>query len=1152
MNLIYPTARTICRESLCMEFIRAWKHKVIYGMRILTILITIGCAQVSAAVYAQNININCKNAALDQVLKDLNRQSGYRILYSSELIIRSNKVSVSLKNVSLEEALDKILEGQSLSYQMMDKTVLIKSASSKTPLANKITIAVSGKVVDETSQALIGVSVKIKGAKGGVQTNHEGFFSIKADPEDILVFNYVGYIEVERQVATQKVFNIQMKPVQNDLEGVVVVGYGKKTKETNVGAISSVTRKELLKNPVGNLTNALTGRLPGLITQQRGGEPGRDDASLLIRGISTLSAAGAAPLVLVDGVERPFSQIDFNEVESVSILKDASATAVYGVRGANGVVLVTTRRGVAGKVLISLTANYGLQSPARLPGFLGAYDYAVLRNEAVLNDNPNAVVPYNLEQLDGYKNHTDPFLYPDVDYYKEFLKKYTPQSNVNINVSGGGKLARYFVSGSFFDQQGAYKNTKGDFFDANPSYQRFNFRSNVDIDATKTTLISINMATIGGVKNSPYMFNGGSTTGYGGAGDVFSGLSRTAPNEMPLLNPDGTYGASNRPSKVQRNILADLKERGVTKEYNSTVEISVVANQKLDFILKGLSAKANLAFNSYYTQFYNTFRGNSGDIASAYRRYSVDGKDANGQYIYTQRTGTYNPLVNTSSAYTDGSNRNFYLEGSLFWQGKTGKHDVSALLLYNQQRKTNNTSTTNSLIDWPFSRMGAVSRITYSFEDKYFAEVNAGYNGSENFQDGQRFGFFPSFSAGWMISKEEFMKKFPAITFLKLRGSIGQVGNDAITGRRFLYYNNPYSSGTGYNFGLAQGTVVNGLVEGAIPTNGVSWERETSSNIGLELNLWGRKLGLVADIFYKKRVNILAQPISTPLVTGITLPVQNLGQVENKGFEIEANTAHKIGEVDFWVRGNFAFARNRILAMDEPTQRYDWMQRTGQSVGQNWGYLTDGFYNNQSEVDNRSTQTYFSGRLQAGDFKYKDINGDGIINIYDMVPVGKPTFPEITYGFSTGLSWKGFDASILFAGSANTSMFISNEVAWEFFNGGKVLDYHLGRWTPATAATATYPRLSSDPQGTDNNYADSDFWIRDASFIRLKNAEIGYTFNEKCAKRLGVSMLRVYLNGQNLLTYSKGIKYLDPENRNNRGWYYPQSVVYNAGLSVTF
>lgn len=1017
---------------------------------------------------------------------------------------------------------------------------------------NKVLTDVTGKVIDETGQSLIGVSVKVKGAKGGVQTNNDGFFSIKANPEDVLQFIYVGYNPVERQVGTQKMMKVQMNPIQNDLDGVVVVGYGKKTKETNVGAIASVTRKELLQNPVGSLTNALTGRLPGLITQQRGGEPGRDDASLLIRGISTLSAAGATPLVLVDGVERPFSQIDFNEVESVSILKDASATAVYGVRGANGVVLVTTRRGAAGKVVISLSANYGLQSPARLPDFLGSYDYAVLRNEAVLNDNPNAVVPYNQQQLDGYKNHTDPYLYPDVDYFDVFLKKYTPQSNMNVNVSGGGKVARYFVSGSFFDQQGAYKYTKGDFFDANSNYQRFNFRSNVDIDATKTTLISVNMATIGGVKNGPFMGSGGSNTGYGGAGDVFSGLTRTAPNEMPLLNPDGTYGASNRPAKVQRNILADLQERGVTKEYNSTVEISVVANQKLDFILKGLSAKANMSFNSYYTQYYNTFRGNSGDFASAYRRYSVDGIDANGQYLYTQRTGTFNPLINTSSAYADGSNRNFYLEGSLFWQGKSGKHDVSALLLYNQQRKTNNTITSSSLIDWPFSRMGAVSRVTYSYDDKYFAEVNAGYNGSENFQAGQRFGFFPSFSAGWMISKEEFMKNMPAITFLKLRGSIGQVGNDAITGRRFLYYNNPYSSGTGYSFGLAQGTAVSGLVEGIIPTNGVSWERETSSNIGLELNLWGNKLGLVADAFYKKRVNILATPISTPLVTGITLPVQNLAQVENKGFEIEANTRHRIGNVDFWVRGNFAFARNRILEMDEPTQRYEWMQRTGQSVGQNWGYVTDGFYNSQSEVDNRTTQTYFSGRLQPGDFKYKDINGDGIINIYDMVPVGKPAFPEITYGFSTGFTWKHFDASVLFAGSGNTSMPVSAEVAWEFFNGGKVLNYHLGRWTPATAVTATYPRMSSDPQGTDNNYVDSNFWIRNASFIRLKNAEIGYTFTDKIVKRLGMASLRCYLNGQNLLTYSKGIKYLDPENRNNRGWYYPQSVVYNAGLSATF
>ncbi|MES2278123.1 MAG: TonB-dependent receptor [Bacteroidota bacterium] len=1014
-------------------------------------------------------------------------------------------------------------------------------------------ITISGRVVDETGQPLPSVTIRIKGTQIAAQTNKDGVFSIKANEGDILQFAFVGYKTVEKTVRGKADLTIKMEPTQTGLNEIVVVGYGVKTKATNVGALSTVSTKNLLQNPVTNLTNALQGRLPGLITQQTSGEPGRDNASLLIRGITTLSSAAASPLVLVDGVERPFGQIDFNEVESISILKDASATAVYGVRGANGVVLVTTRRGVAGAPKISLSSNFGVQTPARLPSFVGSYDYAVLRNEAVLNDNPNAVVPYNQQQLDGYKNHTDPYLYPDVDYYKVFLKKFTPQSNINLNVSGGGKLARYFVSGSYTNQNGIYNFTQGDFFDASANYKRFNFRSNVDIDATKTTLISINMNAIGAVNNSPYGASGGSATGYGGTGDIFSGLSRTAPNEMNLLNPDGTYGASSRPAKVQRNILGDLQERGVTEQYDNTVEISLVANQKLDAILKGLTAKVNMSFNSYYTQYYNTFRGNSGDIASAYRRYSVDGTDASGNYIYTQRTGTYNPLISTSSAYGDGSNRNFYLEGSLFWNGKTGKSDLSALVLYNQSRKTNNTATSDQLIDFPFSRMGVVGRVTYGYAGKYFAELNAGYNGSENFPAGHRFGLFPSFSAGWLISEEDFIKKrLPAITYLKLRASIGQVGNDAISGRRFLYYNNSYASGTGYSYGLSQGSAVGGLAEGAIPTNNVTWERETSENLGLEMNLWGKKLGLVADVFYKKRSNILTTPTSTPLVAGITLPVENIGVVENKGFELEANTMHTIGKVTVWLRGNFAFARNKILAQDEPTPKYPWLARTGQSVGQSFGYLTNGFYNSQAEVDNRTVQTYFSGRLQPGDFKYKDIDGDGFITAYDQVPVGKPTFPEITYGFSTGFSYKGLDVSVLFAGAGNTSMFVTDEAAWEFFNGGKVLSYQLNRWTPATAATATYPRLSSDPQSTDNNYVNSDFWIRDASYIRLKNAEIGYTFAPNFVKKIGLKNLRCYVNGQNLFTYSKGITYLDPENRQSRGWYYPQSTVYNVGMSVTF
>lgn len=1005
-------------------------------------------------------------------------------------------------------------------------------------------VIIRGEVKDAGTQAPIpGASVAVKGKGQGVATDANGFFSLKAPSGSRLVFTSIGYGTKEMVWSAGRV-SVSLTAVNAEIGEVIVIGYGQKKKATNVGALSTVTAKELKQSPVANMSNALAGRLPGLVSQQRGGEPGRDDATLLIRGITTLSTASAGPLVLVDGVERPFSQIDFNEVESVSILKDASATAVFGVRGANGVILVTTRRGKSGKASISLSANYGLQKATRLPKFLGSYDYAMLRNEAVLNDNPNAVVPFSQQQLDGFKNKKDPYLYPDVDYVKEFIKDYTPQSNVNVNISGGGEVARYFVSGSYMDQEGIYKHTKGDFFDASSRFQRFNFRSNIDINATPTTTLSVNMAALGSIKNSPYAGGGGS----GSAGDIFSGIMRTPPTEMPLLNPDGTYGASNRPARIQRNILADLQERGVSREYNNTVEMSLIAEQKLDFFLKGLVAKVNMSFNGYYTQFNDTYRGNGGDIASAYRRYSVDGVDSAGHYIYTQRTGAYSPLITTANSYANASNRNFYLEGSLFWQGKKNKHDVTALLLYNQSRKTSNVST----LDWPFSRMGFVGRVTYSYNDKYLAEINAGYNGSENFQKGQRFGFFPSVSAGWVISEEAFLKGNQVVSYLKLRASAGQVGNDVIDGRRFLFMNNPYSSGTGYSFGLSQGTSISGLVEGALPTVNATWERETSYNGGLEMNLFGKKLGLVADVFYKKRKDILTQPATTPVVTGVTLPVMNLGVVENRGFEIELNTTHKIGKATVWAKGNFSFARNKILFRDEPVPRYEWMAATGRSVGQNWGYLTDGFFNSQDEIDKRTVIANFGGRLQPGDFKYKDINGDGVINTYDQVPIGKPVYPEIMYGFSAGFNIGQFDASIMFQGAGNTSMLVGQEAAFEFFNAGKALEQHLGRWTPQTAATATYPRLSSDPTGNDNNYQNSDFWLRNASYLRLKNAEIGYSLPNRLLKRLHLTNGRWYLNGQNLFTWCRGITYLDPENRQSRGWYYPQGVVYNTGFSVTF
>lgn len=981
-------------------------------------------------------------------------------------------------------------------------------------------IDVVGAVSASDGTPLSGVSVTpLLYPNNKAATDIDGRYRIRTVKNDTLLFTFVGYEPLKVAVGGREQIDVVLADAETFMDEVVVVAYGEQKKISLTGAISSVGTKELRQSPVANLSNALAGRLPGLVAFQPSGEPGNDLSQLFIRGVSTFN--NAAPLVVVDGVlGRDFAQLDPNEVESISILKDASSTAVYGVRGANGVILVTTRRGKSGKPQISFSSELGYQSPIRLPEFLDSYNYALLYNEALENDNLPA--KFSAQDLEYYRIGADPYLYANTDWFEEFLKPYTPISRANLNISGGGDKVRYFVSASALSQDGMYNFTKLNEYDSNAKFNRYNFRSNIDIDLTKNFTVGLDLA--GRVENRNYP---GRDTWL-----IFTILNRIPPT-YPITNADGSLAGDGLNPENPMGLIA---YGGYRDYYGNFLQGTYRMSHKLDFITEGLSARAAFAFDGAFD--YNI---------SASRGYAV---------YQLREDGGYNQFGNDTElgigkgyAY----NRTVNFEGALDYNRRFGDHLVSGLFLFNQNRRVQHDDSYNI----PFSYVGYVGRFTYSYQDRLFGEINIGYNGSEQFPKGSRFGFFPSLSAGWVISEEGFFDKDAGmVNFLKLRGSYGEVGNDRLGARRFLYQQTFQGAG-GYRFGTGQ-VSYGGIAEGPLANEDITWERARKLNVGLELGLWDDQLFLTADAFHERRDNILTTRGTVSAIVGRSggdLPPVNIGVVQNRGLDMELtyrNPASK--KLNYSVSGNLTFARNKVLFMDEENREFDYQYRTGQRVGQPYGLVAIGFFESYEDIDNSPPHTFVTQEsLRPGDIKYKDINNDGVIDANDEMPIGYNTgIPELMFGLSSRISYGGFDFSVLFQGASNSSVFMDNFPIWEFRGGGagKANEWHLERWTPETAATATYPRLSSTDNP--NNHRLSTFWMRPRNYVRLKNVELGYSFGASALKALKIQQVRFYLNANNLFTWDKA-KIVDPEapawagNDN-----YPQQRVINGGVTLQF
>ncbi len=975
---------------------------------------------------------------------------------------------------------------------------------------------VKGKVQNVAGYAVSGVTVSLKGTNVTTSTDSLGSYKISVpDGSATLTFSYVGFVSQEILVGERRIINIVLESTSEGLDEVVVLGFGQVQKKiAQTGSTASITSKELTQSPVANITNALAGRLPGLIAVQRSGEPGADASELYIRGRATLNST--APLVTIDGVEKDYSAItklDPNEIENLTILKDASATALYGVKGANGVIIVTTRRGKEGKPSISFSTQTAIQTPTSLLEFLGSYDHARLMNEAYLNENPTGtLLPYSDEALEAYRTGSDPLKYPNVDWMNEFLKN-SKMSQTNFNISGGSKQIRYFVNVGYINQDGMFKTVKNDLYDPKFEFKRYNFRSNVDIDFDEDFSVAINL--FGGIENK-------NTPGRD-ATQVFTALTQSTPNKFPIMYPIGLLSGGN-------NAYEFLNETGFIQHFNSSLSGMISATRKLNFITKGLSARLNYSFDGYFV---NKFSRSKSVKKAIYL--GTGSFDDPASYRYQNED---KPLSAPTSTY--GQNRDTWIDASLNYQHTFGNHDVSGLLLANRQQKVRGGEI-------PYVSQGMVTRLTYSYDQTYFAEFNAGFNGTDNFAKESRYGFFPAVSAGWIALKDGNL-----VNFLKIRGSFGLNGNDQLSGGRRWLFLSEFQSGSGYSFGDPLQSIT-GLTEGPLNNPFVTWEKAKRSNIGLELKLFRNGLlNINGDFFYEKRKDMLVIPQNIPVEVGVdkaSLPPSNFGVTENKGFETELSHRHSIGNVSYFVNGNISYAKNKILEMSEETTLWPNLTRTGHSIGQNYALVSLGFFNSQQDIDNHPTQTF--GTVIPGDIKYKDVNGDNKVDINDITAVGNSSVPEIMYGISGGVNWKDLDFSFLFQGATNFSLIGSLEIAYEFYNGGKVMKEHLGRWTPETASTATYPVLHQGLNG--NNHRASTFFLQDASYLRLKNVEIGYTFRDiRLTRNKSFSSLRLYANGMNLYTWDSVYGGLDPESPSGRYATYPQVKVFNFGVSVKF
>lgn len=993
---------------------------------------------------------------------------------------------------------------------------------------------VSGRVFDAKGELLIGVPVLEVGTANGAVTDNNGTYNILLTKQKAtLKFSYIGYRSQEIEVGSKRIIDVKLEENLLSLDEVTVVGYGSQKKASVVGAISTIEPEKLLLTPSRSLSNNLAGMVSGVIAVQRSGNPWFNNSDFWIRGVNSFTG-NTAPLVLVDGIERSLNNMDPNEIESFSVLKDASASAVYGVRGANGVIMINTKRGKVSPPQISIRTETSGTSPIKLPKYIGSVRYLELINE-INADNGEAILASD-EILQKYRDHSDPDLYPDINWWNEIANDHATNSRTNLSVNGGNELLRYSLEMGYFKEDGILKRDPNKQWDSSLNVDRYTVRSNVDINLTKTTLLRVNLGGYLQTKNgSPE--EGGNETDFG----VFYQASRTPPYLHPKIYSNGQIPRL----QYKQNPWAWVTQRGYEKVNHSNIESMTSLEQNLNSITKGLSAKITFAFDK--------FSGNSVTRSKNPDYYNVaSGRDVDGNLITTLQEYGQDFLGYSTGAIW--GNQSTYFEGIANYSRVFNQlHDINAMVLYNQRNYDNG----NYL---PYRNQGIAGRFSYSYDRRYVGEFNFGYNGSENFARGKRFGFFPSFAAGWIISEEKFMQKYlKTISSLKLRASWGEAGNSDIGGRRFGYLSTVQNTGD-YYWGADLMTYRLGRSEGEVGVSDLTWETVAKTNLGIDVGLLNNAITYTIDFFQDKRRDILMQRQNVPVSAGFNRPIwANYGKVANQGVDMSLHVNRQVTNDWFLsAMGNFTYTRSNIVEMDEPKSVVGtYRAETGHPVGQLFGLVSEGLFtaddfDGSGNLESDLPIPTNSAGLRPGDIKYKDMNGDHIIDAMDATAIGGATIPEIIYGLGVNTKYKAIDFGVFFQGAAKTWRILGGEnwLPGQSLGAGNIFTNVDDRWTEDKPSQDVFwPRLSR--KALANNSVASTWWLKDMSFLRLKNIELGMTLPKYWTKGLGIGNIRLFARGSNLVTFSK-FKLWDSELETPDGLKYPIMKSVSAGLNINF
>lgn len=1082
--------------------------------------------------------VQSANATVKDVLDYIEKHSKYIFIYSESVQkTLMNKVSISVSNKKIDAILSELFAETGLDYKMSGRQITVSVPQApRTQQSKGIGIKVMGNVTDEKGEPLIGVTIILKNdSTVHALTDMNGNYNITVpNKKSVLSFRYIGFVPKEEIVDNRKVVNVQMLEDVGQLDEVVVVAYGAQKKESVVGSITTIEPAKLKVSTSRSLSNNLAGTVAGVLGVQRSGEPGYDNSSFWIRGVSTFQKAGGDALVLIDGIERDLNNIDPEEIASFSVLKDAAASAVYGVRGANGVILINTKRGQVGKPRVVIKTEFAATQPIQLPEYLGAADYMQVLDDILIDTGQQ---PKYSDRISKTRSGYDPDLYPDVNWMDAIANDYASNQRVTVDISGGTENLRYSFVAAAYNERGILKRDKKNEWDPSIKLQRYNVRSNVDLKLSPTTQLRFN---IGG-----YLQDRNSTTQ--DISHIFQKAFVGVPHAFPAQ-----YSSGQIPTTEEPNVWALATQYGYQRRSDSKIETLFSLEQDLKFLLPGLKIKGTFSFDRF----------SSGTVKRAKTPdfyVPATGRDDEGNLIIATKSNGTNFLDHAKTG--EYGNKSIYMEATMFYDHTFAeKHAVSAMLLFNRR----NYDIGDKL---PYRNQGLAGRTSYTYGGKYIGEFNFGYNGSENFAKGKRYGFFPSGAIGWIVSEEAFMQPLrKVVSKLKLRASYGQVGNASLQGRRFAYLStilDDYATLDMYKWGLDSSYGLTGMAEGEFAVQDLTWEVVNKMNLGVELGLLNGMIDLQFDYFDERRNNIFMERKSVPLTAGfMKQPWKNFGKVTNKGVEFSLNVNKQFGKDLFVsVMGTFTYAHNIITEMDEPsavvgTNRAE----TGHPIGQLTGYIAEGLFtendfkdvNTGELIEGIPTQSLVS-KLRPGDIRYKDVNGDGKVDLFDKSQIGGTVNPEIVYGFGLNMKYMNLDFGVLFQGIGRSWNILGASIIPGANRGvtGNMFTNVSDRWTVDNPdQNAFYPRLDDGING--NNNQPSTWWLRDMSFLRLKNIELGYSLPKSLWRNTTViSGARIFVRGTNLLTFSK-FDLWDPEVSSTTGAAYPIMKSLSAGFELKF